>query len=580
MRNSALRNVIHATFMTAMLLAAAGAAAQTAEFVAADTTGGDRFGTSVAIEGDLIVVGADGNDDAGSDSGSAYVFEDTGTTWTEVAKLVAGDAAAADWFGKSVSISGDTAVVGAYGKKNTYTYVGAAYIYIDTGSAWTQQQKLMASDWGASGYFGTAVDIDGDTAVVGAMDYGASAPHSTGAVYVFTRTAGVWTQQQKLKASDAASQDEMGKSVAISGDTIVAGSPNDDTTAGNNAGSAYIFTRSGGVWTQQAKLLPSDEVFYQSFGNAVDIDGDTVVIGRAMDGDGGVNAGAAYVFVREGGTTWTQQQKLAASDAAFADSFGSSVAISGDTAVVGAKDDDHPGADDAGSAYVFTRTGTSWTEDSKLTAPVPVGSDSLGGAVAIDGNVAVAGARYRDTAATDSGSALAFTLGPVTHTVDFETDGTPGATLTGDTSQVVNDGEDCTPVTANAPVGYHFVKWTESSVDYATSNPLTVTNVTQSMTLQAVFAINEYNTRFRTDGTPGATLTGTTTQRVPHGSDCTPVTANAPADYLFVKWTRYGSDYSTDNPLTITNVTGTWTFIANFEVDDTVLRAKNSALYE
>ena len=154
--------------------------------------------------------------------------------------------------------------------------------------------------------------------------------------------------------------------------------------------------------------------------------------------------------------------------------------------------------------------------------------------------------------------------------VIFQTDATPGSSLTGNTSQTVVQGGNCTPVTANVPVGYHFIKWTTGGMDYSTDNPLTVTSVTGSMMLTAVFARNQYSVTFQTDGTPGSSLTGVTSQTVLHGGNGTPVTANAPAGYAFVKWTKDGVYYSTSNPLTVTNVTGNMTLIAVFAIGHTI----------
>ncbi|MGA2515980.1 MAG: InlB B-repeat-containing protein [Thermodesulfobacteriota bacterium] len=154
---------------------------------------------------------------------------------------------------------------------------------------------------------------------------------------------------------------------------------------------------------------------------------------------------------------------------------------------------------------------------------------------------------------------------PTQYTVTFQTDGTLGATLTGTTTQTVNQGANCTAVTANAPANYHFVNWTGTGGFSSTSNPVTVTNVTQNMTITANFAVtSQYTVTFQTDGTPGATLTGNTTQTVNQGANCTAVTANAPANYHFVNWTGTGGFSSTSNPVTVTNVTQNMTITANF----------------
>ena len=192
----------------------------------------------------------------------------------------------------------------------------------------------MASDGAASDEFGVSVAISGDTLVVGAHGDNDNGTNS-GSAYIFTRSGTLaWTQQAKLTASDGAADDEFGGSVAISGDTVVVGAVwNDDN--GTDSGSAYIFTRSGTAWTEQAKLTASDGAADDNFGNSVAISGDTVVVGAWHDDDNGTDSGSAYIYTRSG-TAWTEQAKLMASDGAADDEFGDSVAISGDTVVVGA----------------------------------------------------------------------------------------------------------------------------------------------------------------------------------------------------------------------------------------------------
>ena len=301
------------------------------KLTASDGTAGDSFGWSVSISGDTAIVGSFRDSDNGSESGSAYIFVRSGTTWTEQQKLTASDGTASDWFGRSVSISGDTAIVGAHSL--------SAYVFVRSGTSWTQQQKLTASDGVAVGdSFGASVSISGDTAIVGAYGDDDKGTNS-GSAYVFVRSRTSWIQQQKLTASDGTAGDSFGWSVSISGDTAIVGSYRDSDN-GSESGSAYIFVRSGTTWTEQQKLTASDGAVDDWFGRSVSISGDTAIVAAY--------SGSAYVFVRSG-TSWTQQQKLTASDGASSDAFGISVSISGDTAIVGAHTDDY----DHGSAYVF-----------------------------------------------------------------------------------------------------------------------------------------------------------------------------------------------------------------------------------
>ncbi|MCZ7683466.1 MAG: FG-GAP repeat protein [Sandaracinaceae bacterium] len=206
----------------------------------------------------------------------------------------------------------------------------------------------------------------------------------------------VATEQAKLEASDGAANDQLGWSVALDGDTALVAAVHDDTSGGTDAGSAYVFVRSGTAWTQQAKLEASDGAASDYFGISVALDGDTALVGaRADDTSGGTNAGSAYVFVRSG-TTWTAQTKLEASDGAAGDAFGYSVALDGDSALVGAPYDDTSRGTNAGSAYLFVRSGTTWTRQARLEAGDGAAEDRFGISVALDGDTALAGAEYGD----------------------------------------------------------------------------------------------------------------------------------------------------------------------------------------
>jgi FG-GAP repeat protein len=264
------------------------------KLTASDAAEGDFFGVSVAVSGDTIVVGAWDNDGGSENSGSAYVFVRSGVSWTEQQKLTASDAAAGDDFGGSVAIDGDTAVVGARLNDDAGDSSGSAYVFVRSGTTWTEQQKLTASDAAERDSFGESVAVSGDTAVVGAR-WNDDAGDSSGSAYVFVRSGTTWTEQQKLTASDAAEGDFFGISVAISGDTAVVGVRNDDVV-GINSGSAYVFVRSGTIWTEQQKLTASDAAAVDRFGLDVAISGDTVVVGAPANDDAGFNSGSVYIY--------------------------------------------------------------------------------------------------------------------------------------------------------------------------------------------------------------------------------------------------------------------------------------------
>jgi FG-GAP repeat/HYR domain len=386
---------------------------------ASDATIGDLFGWSVAISGDTVVVGVPFDDGAaGSDQGSAYVFvRSSGGGWTQQQKLEASDGAADDLFGGSVAISGDTVVVGAQGDAGAAgLQLGSAYVFVRSGAVWSEQQKLEASDAAQFDGFGISVAIGGETVVVGAINGAGAAGNDQGSAYVFVRSGAVWTLQQKLEASDAVAVPEtwFGESVAINGDTIVVGAPEYDGAAGFGQGAAYVFVRSGGVWTQQQQLLASDAAPNDWFGDSVAISGDTIAVGASLDsGAAGSDQGSAYVFVRSG-VVWSEQQKLEASDAAANDRFGESVAISGDTVVAGLSNKAGAAGNGQGAAYVLVRSGAVWSEQQKLVASAPRAGARFGNAVTISEDTVVVGARNdRGLAAPFAqGSAYVFITAP------------------------------------------------------------------------------------------------------------------------------------------------------------------------
>ncbi|MDA0798700.1 MAG: FG-GAP repeat protein [Chloroflexi bacterium] len=284
-------------------------------------------------------------------------FAATGDT-NEVAKLIASGAQASDYAGSSIAVSGDTAVLGAY-RRDVGGNVdqGVAVVFVRNGTTWTEQTELTASDGAANHGFGFSLDISGDTVVV----YGG------GAIYVFVRTGTTWTQQQKLTAP-IGSETSWGQSVAVDGDTVVVG----------GFGSAHVFVRTEGTWGAPQALTAIGGLDGDAFGASVAVDGDTVIVSAPVaawiDELDSASPGAAFVFVR-GESSWSQQQKLTASDGVEYDRFGSSVGLSGNTVVVGAEDSNPGGNLDQGSAYVYYRSGTAWSQQAKLTASDGVAGD-------------------------------------------------------------------------------------------------------------------------------------------------------------------------------------------------------------
>jgi len=405
---TALKAIAYRSGMASSLVAEATYAIKRAKLLASDGAADEWFGISVSVSGDVAVVGADYDDDNGSYSGSAYVFRWNGASWVEQAKLVASDGAASDYFGRSVSVSGDVALVGAPYDDDNGANSGSAYVFRWNGTSWAQEpNKLLASDGATSDYFGWSVSVSGDVAVVGAWGDD-DKPCNSGSAHIFERNQGgpdKWGQVTKLVASDGAGGDEFGHSVSVSGDVAVVGALEDD-----GKGSAYVYRRNGTSWVEQPKLVASDGAGGDEFGCSVSVSGDVAVIGAQDDDDNGAKSGSAYVF-RRNGTTWVQQANLLAPDGAAGDCFGCSVSVSGDVVVVGACGDDDNGSY-SGSAYVFRWNGAVWVQQAKLLASDGAADDWFGRSVSVSGDVAAVGAYLDDDNGSGSGSAYVFGVLP------------------------------------------------------------------------------------------------------------------------------------------------------------------------
>jgi len=397
---------------------------QSSKTTAEDGDSEDVFGYSVAVSGDgsTAIVGAPnirtpGDENPNEDNaGSAYVFSGTSGSWTLDGKLTAKNGDSYDHFGASVAVSedGSTAIVGAGRDADPNgDIVGSAYVFSGTSGSWTQEAKLTAEDGDSYDHFGFSVAVSGDgsTAIVGANRDADPNGDIVGSAYVFSGTSGSWTQDAKLTAEDGDADDNFGESVAVSSDgsTAIVGNSFDDDPNGDSAGSAYVFSGTDGPWTQEAKLTAEDGDADDNFGESVAVseDGSTAIVGNFFDDDpNGDSAGSAYVFSGTSGS-WTQDAKLTAEDGDSDDIFGKSVAVSSDgsAAMVGA-----PG-DEAGSAYVFSGTGGSWTQTGKLTAEDGDSGDFFGDSVAVssDGSAAMVGAPGdEDPNGYNAGSAYVF----------------------------------------------------------------------------------------------------------------------------------------------------------------------------
>ena len=448
-------------------------------FKASNTGAGDQFGASIALsaDGNTLAVGAINEDssttgigstpnESAADAGAVYVYIRSGTVWGQQAYVKASNTGPGDNFGVSVALSSDgsTLAVGAPLEDSSTTGInstpnesatdaGAVYVFTRVAGVWTQQAYVKASNPGVGDNFGVSVALsgDGNTLAVGAHleDSGTTGVGSTpdetatdaGAVYVFTRTAGAWSQQAYVKASNTGAVDKFGVSVSLSGDgnTLAVGANGEassttgiDSTPNESApgaGAVYVFTRSAGVWSQQAYVKASNTGAGDQFGASVALsgDGNTLAAGAPLEdssttgigstpNESAGEAGAVYVYSRTG-TTWTQQAYVKASNTGADDRFGGSVALSSDsnTLAVGAvrEDSNTTGtgsapnelAGDAGAAYVFTRSGTVWTQQAYVKAPNTGAGDNFGASVALssNGSTRALGAQLEDSAAIGIG---------------------------------------------------------------------------------------------------------------------------------------------------------------------------------
>lgn len=439
---------------------------------------GDQFGFCVALAGDIMVVGAPGesssatgvngnqSDTSAPSAGAAYIFVRNGANWTQQAYLKASNTRAGAGFGTSVAISGDTVIVGAPyessnaagvngdgSNNNSSSQAGAAYVFVRSATGWTQQAFLKASNAGAYDHFGNAVSISGDTIVVGALyeaskaagvngDQSDNSAFGAGAAYVFVRNNLKWTQEAYLKASNPDGLDFFGWSVAVSGDIIAIGAPWEFSSAtgingdqndngADNAGAAYFFGRHNRTWVQEAYVKGSNTQIGDAFGISIAASGQTVVVGAFWedanastigasnpDDNAAPDSGAAYVFVRNG-NLWSQEAYLKPSNTRAGEWFGASVAISGDTLVVGAPREDSAAAGvngnqsdtsavNSGAAYVFLRSRTFWSHEAYVKASNPgaavagpdIVGDSFGCSVAVSANTLAVGAFHEGSNAT------------------------------------------------------------------------------------------------------------------------------------------------------------------------------------
>lgn len=391
------------------------------QLLASDPVFDDRFGYSVAVDGNTAVVGAYLKDSGVlAEAGAVYVYLRSGNGWAQQAKLVPDDPLADATFGRSVAISSDRVIVGASAADNgAHLAAGAAYIFKRSGTNWSQEAKLMGSLTTANDRMGWSVAIDGDTAAVGAPSDDVGAVSNAGAVYVFTRSGVAWSQQGRLVASDPQDSDELGTSVDLSGNTVVSGAEGVDTVAESNvdSGAVYVFGRSANIWTQSSRLRSPVPAQGNYFGRSVSIDGGTISVGEPLKNGG---AGAVQVFFGSG-VSWPHQSELLPTDAASSDLFGHSVSVVGDHVLVGAYSEElNSGPMNRGAAYMFKRTGVAWAQLDKYFASDASSEDRFGFGVALTSSAGVIGAPFDEVLFeanyVKGGSAYVFNRGSPTTT--------------------------------------------------------------------------------------------------------------------------------------------------------------------
>lgn len=438
---------------------------------ASNTGADDRFGIAISLSGDTLVVGAYGEqsnttgvdggqaDDSAAQSGAVYVFRRSGSIWTQEAYLKASNTDEGDQFGWSLSLSGDVLVVGAPGEDSNSTGLegdqdddsspdsGAVYVFQRTGTSWSQAAYLKASNSEEGDEFGWSVAVSGDTLAVGSReeDSGATglngeqddaSASSSGAVYVFRQTEDIWAQEAYLKASNTDAFDRFGGAVALMGDTLVVGAEGERSSAtgvngdqaddsASTSGAVYVFTRTANLWSQQAYLKASNTAPSSRFGGSLALSENTLAVGASgednnatgVDGipkkEGSIgDSGAVYVFQRTG-SVWAQEVYIKASNAGLDHEFGESVALSGDTLVVGAHQERSTAtgvngsqtidsASRAGAVYLFRRTKGTWDQRAYLKASNTGAGDRFGASVALLGDTLAVGAPREDSSATGS----------------------------------------------------------------------------------------------------------------------------------------------------------------------------------
>ena len=385
------------------------------KITASDGSDGDNFGGSVSISGDYAVVGATGDDNQ-SNSGSLYVFRKEGLSWGQMSKITPDNGNLGDGFGGPVVIDGEYFITGASRDGNDTLRAGSAYIFHLKDGKWTQISKLIPADGSDGDYFGYSLAINGDFAIVGAPYADVNGANS-GAAYIFQREDSTWTQLIKITPSDGQVSDEFGSSVDISGQYAIIGAPRDGDN-GSKSGSAYLFRNDGNSWIEIQKLTAFDAASGDSFGGAVSIESDLILIGASTDNHEGQRSGSTYLY-RLNNLEWQYVDKVVSNDGAGYDLFGHQTAIASDYMIVGAPWDNSI-AERSGSAYIFYNNDSSKVQIAKLNPYDQALDDRFGQAVSISRGHAIVGAWKDDELGENAGAAYIYDLSMIPTNVGNE----------------------------------------------------------------------------------------------------------------------------------------------------------------
>jgi hypothetical protein len=387
----------------ALTLAAANSFAEQNIILVDDGKAGDSFGYGVAIDGTTLLVGAFKADiDGVTDAGAAYVYVLGEEGWRQQAKLVAQPAFAEDTLGGKVALNNNVAMLGVSRRDDKGTDSGAVISFERESNAWKQNQIFTAPDAKPGDAFGQSIALTENFLVIGAPRSDALG-NDAGAAYIYNRENGSFRYQTKITARDGAAGDLFGISVAADGNTILVGADLHDEKA-ENAGAVYVYVLEKNKWKQEAKLMASDGGETDIFGVRVALSGNTALVSARRDDteELGIDAGSAYIFVRDG-STWTQQVKLTSPDGQADDRFGRGVALSGDTAIISAMNHDANGSN-TGAVYVYKKGSVGWRYTSKFMAKSSMPDDKFGWNVALSNGVAVVATPNHDAKGQESGA--------------------------------------------------------------------------------------------------------------------------------------------------------------------------------